>query len=562
MADIADSTFGKSSGTPNADPLKEDFRNFLYVTWKHLNLPDPTPVQYDIARWLQHGPRRKMVQAFRGVGKSWIYAAFVCWRLYCNPDWKIMVVSASKALADDFSKFVKSLIYDMPILRHLRAKKGQRDTNISFDVGPARSSKDPSVKSVGITGQITGSRADEILADDIESLNNSATEGSREKLSEQVKEFDAVIKPGGTITYLGTPQTIMSMYSKLPERGYTVRIWTARVPAREDIYKGCLSDYVRRLMAKGIAAGSPVDPARFSDEDLQEREMSYKAAGFQLQFMLNTSNSDLLRFPLKLSDLLIMDIDHQYGPQRVVWGRETDRVIENVHNFGLPGDRYYSPMSISQETGEFTGSIMAIDPSGRGKDETAWAIAKHLNGLVFVPEVGGMQGGYEDNVLSTLALKAKTYGVNLILVEANFGGGMFAKLLQPHLTKIGHKCTVEEVNSTGQKEARILDVLEPIMAQHRLVMDKGLINRDFESAQESQIYALFYQLTRLTRERGALGHDDRLDALSMAVAYWVEQMAQDNSKGAEKAAEALLQQELKDFMKHTVGRKPKRKGWL
>ena len=27
-----------------------DFRKFLFVVWKHLNLPDPTPVQYDIAK--------------------------------------------------------------------------------------------------------------------------------------------------------------------------------------------------------------------------------------------------------------------------------------------------------------------------------------------------------------------------------------------------------------------------------------------------------------------------------------------------------------------------------
>lgn len=221
--------------------IREDFRVFLYLVWQHLNLPEPTPVQYDIAYWMQHGPRRKMIMAFRGVGKTWIYAAFVCWRLYCNPDWKIMVVSATKPYADDFSKFVKQLLYGMPLLQHLIPQKDQRDANDKFDVGPARLSKDPSVKSVGIFGQLAGSRADEILADDIESLSNSATEGARERLSEAVKEFDAVLKPGGTVTYLGTPQTFMSMYKKLPERGYTTRVWTARIPDKPDDYDGTLA---------------------------------------------------------------------------------------------------------------------------------------------------------------------------------------------------------------------------------------------------------------------------------------------------------------------------------
>lgn len=64
------------------DPrLTSNFKNFLFMVWHHLALPPPTPVQYDIAEYLQHGPKRKMVQAFRGVGKSWITSALVCWLL-------------------------------------------------------------------------------------------------------------------------------------------------------------------------------------------------------------------------------------------------------------------------------------------------------------------------------------------------------------------------------------------------------------------------------------------------------------------------------------------------
>lgn len=90
-------------------PAQEDFRKFIYLVWKHLNLPEPTPVQYDIARYLQHGPRRCVIEAFRGVGKSWVTAAFVCWLLWRNPQLRILVVSASSARADAFSTFVKRL---------------------------------------------------------------------------------------------------------------------------------------------------------------------------------------------------------------------------------------------------------------------------------------------------------------------------------------------------------------------------------------------------------------------------------------------------------------------
>jgi hypothetical protein len=180
------------------DPLRgpHGFKNFLWLVWQHLNLPEPFPVQYEIADYLQHGPKRLIIQAFRGVGKSWITSAFVCWLLYCDPQLNILVVSASKSRADDFSTFTMRLIEEMPLLAHLRPKEGQRSSKIAFDVGPAQADHAASVKSAGITGQITGSRADVIIADDIEVPNNSETQAMREKLLHQVKEFDSIIKPG------------------------------------------------------------------------------------------------------------------------------------------------------------------------------------------------------------------------------------------------------------------------------------------------------------------------------------------------------------------------------
>src|SRR5690349_19590322 len=94
--------------TPIAEalhPARKDFRKFIFMLWKHLNLPDPTEIQYDIAKYLQHGPRRAIIEAFRGVGKSWLTAGFVVWTLWNNPQLKILVVSASKDRADQFSTF-------------------------------------------------------------------------------------------------------------------------------------------------------------------------------------------------------------------------------------------------------------------------------------------------------------------------------------------------------------------------------------------------------------------------------------------------------------------------
>lgn len=547
-------------------PAQEDFRKFVYMVWKHLGLPDPTPVQYDIAHYLQHGPTRSVIEAFRGVGKSWLTAAFVCWLLWNNPQLKILVVSASKDRADLFSMFVKRLISDMPELKHLQSRPGQLDSMLKFDVGPARPDQSPSVKSAGITGQITGSRADIIVADDIEVPNNSATQVMRDKLSEAVKEFDAIIKPLDTtrIIYLGTPQCEMSLYNQLPERGYEVRVWPAEYPQFKDIikYQGRLAPLITKaLEADPKLQGQPTDPQRFGEEDLAARKLSYGRAGYALQFMLDTSLSDADRYPLKIADLMVMNLSPQMGHLKLAWGAAPEVCISDLPAVALLGDRYYRPIFKSNEMSEYTGCVMAIDPSGRGQDETGYAIIKILASNLFLVAAGGLKGGYDEATLTTLAKLAAKHQVNHIIIEANFGDGMYTKLFQPVLQK-HHKCLVEEVKHSTQKEARIIDTLEPVMSSHRLIVDQKVIEEDYKSAETDIQYSLFYQMTRISRDRGSLAHDDRLDALSMAVAYWTEHLATDGNKTAEAIKKKALEDELKRFVGGVMGHKPRDPNWI
>ena len=532
------------------DPLS-DFRKFLFVIWKHLNLPDPTPVQYDKAYNLQHSDKRMIIQAFRGVGKSWITSAYVVWLLYMNPQLNILVVSASKSRSDDFTTFTLRLISEMDILAHLRPKTDQRQSKISFDVAPAAASHAPSVKSVGISGQLAGSRADVIVADDIEVPNNSMTQGMRDKLSEAVKEFDAILKPDGRIIYLGTPQNQESLYNKLPDRGYKVSIWPARYPNADQTvgYGYKLARLISNAMAANdLLVGEPTDPARFSEFDLLEREASYGRSGFALQFMLDTRLSDAERYPLKVSDLIVMDIPTQEAPEKVSWSSDSQYIVEELPNVAFNGDHYHKPMFMSSEFVEYTGSVMSIDPSGRGKDETGYAVVKMLNGYLYVRRCGGIAGGYSEEALKKLAVIAKEEQVNEIIVESNFGDGMFNQLFMPVLNKV-HSVTMSEVRHNTQKERRIIDVLEPVMNQHRLVMDKKVIQKDFDSCQhlppeQALRYQLMYQLTRLTADRGALTNDDRLDALAMACQYWVDAMAQDVEQRMGVRKEELMAAEI------------------
>jgi len=545
------------------DKRLENFKNFLYLCWKFLNLPEPTPIQYDIADYLQSNERRLVIEAFRGVGKSWITSAFVCHQLLLNPQRNILVVSASKNRADDFSTFTQRLINEMPILQHLIPRDTQRHSKISFDVAPALASHAPSVKSMGITGQLTGSRADLIIADDVESANNSQTQLMRDRLSETVKEFDAIIKPDvGRIIFLGTPQTEMSLYNTLEERGFKTKIWTALYPTKEQTigYGSKLSKIISNVIDK---EGKPTDPQRFDDVDLLERLSSYGRSGFNLQFMLDTTMSDSNRYPLKLNDLIVASgcTTWDKAPAQIQWASGTQQlkgIDPEIPNVGLKGDYYVAPLHLSDEYAPFEGVAMSIDPAGRGEDKTAYAVLKMLHGVLYLTDIGALDGGYSDSTLEELSSIAKRNKVNNVVIESNFGDGMATALLKPVMAKI-HPCQIEEVRHNIQKEKRIIDTLEPIMNGHRLVVDENTIKEDFKLEPNHQ---LFRQLTRITRDRGALRHDDQIDALAIAANYWVERMDRDQTLSYQQHKDELINKDLEKFMEHTVGRQPKRENWI
>ena len=536
----------KKGWEPLPEPFNKDFRYFLVVVWTHLQLPKPTPIQLDIAEYMQDGPKRRIIEAFRGVGKSWMAAAYVLWLLRNDPQKKIMVVSASKTRADDFAQFCLRLIREMKILKCLDPDRDeQRSASNRFDVRPAIPDQSPSVKSVGIFGQLTGSRADLILADDVEVPNTAWTVGMREKLLHSVGEFNAILKPGGEIMFLGTPQTEESIYNKLRSKSYQCRIWPSRYPKKPEKYGDALAPVIfdRCVERKDM----PTDPDRFSEMDLVEREASYGRSQFTLQFQLDTTLSDLQRFPLRLSDLIVMEVD-QNAPEKLVWSSGAEYRINDLPTVGFSGDYYHRPAFIHGEWIEFQGCVMFVDPSGRGLDETAYAIVAQLNGNLFVLEVGAFREGYTEPVLEGLAQAAKRQKVKLILLEDQFGQGMLQSLLQPYLRNI-YPCTIEPVRSNMQKERRIINAIEPVLNQHRLIINRSVVEKDAKPREDDPIetalaYQLFHQMTHLTVDKNCLQHDDRLDALAGAIEYWNESLAIDENRAIKERESELWDLEL------------------
>jgi hypothetical protein len=516
--------------------LKGSFSLFLQAIWHELGLPSPTRAQYAIADYLQYGPKRLQVQAFRGIGKSYVTAAYVLWELYKNPNVKVMCISASKERADNNSIFLQKLILSVPWLAHMRPKGDEnRWSRISFDIGGCSPTQAPSVKSVGITGNMTGSRADIMLFDDVEVPNNSATDMQREKLLQLISEAEAILmpKPTSRIIFLGTPQTTFTCYRKLSERGYRPFVWPARYPKDIGMYEGLLAPQLLEDLEGKAKPGEPTD-TRFSDIELMEREAAMGRSNFELQFQLNTSLSDQDKFPLRFADFIVTPIGNECA-EKYSWSSDPRYVLKELPAVGLPGDRWYSPMFIDAACCPFSETIVSIDPSGRGLDETVAAVLSQANGYIFLRDMVAFRDGYSDSTLTDIVRLAKRYEAGTLLVESNFGDGMICELLKRHMSQMGLMAHVEEVRATVRKEERIIDTLEPVLNQHRLIIDPKVIEWDYRSnpneAPERRLeYMLGYQLSRLCREKGAVKHDDRIDALSQGVQWFTDALALSASK--------------------------------
>lgn len=514
----------------------KDFRYFCYVVLQAMWGVAPTRVQYDIANEMQLTvlsgmPSRLMVQAQRGEGKSVFASLLTCWINYWWPAKKIFVVSASEKRAVGFTTFTMTLLREIPFLNFLMpdVRLGDRMSAMAYDLRGAPKGHDPSVKAVGVMGQMAGSHADVIIPDDIEIPNNSDTPTAREKLKERTKELEAIGNPGHRQIWLGTPQSEDTVYQVLPSRGVKVLVWPGQYPGCDEFpiehYEGTLATTLREdLLKDPTLVGKPTDPERFPENILQEKRATYGLAGYSLQFMLDATLSDNAKQPLRLRDLVVADITPESVPTRVVWCNDSSKIITDIPSLGKDGDFMFRPMQYSDTWKKCTRVVLSVDQSGAGEDETAWAAVGELDGLYFLFGIGGFRDGGLD-ALDGLAEVGIRYNCRELLIESNFGGQTFGEALQSRFIDQGHPIALTDVRATAQKELRIIRSLEPVLASHRLVVSAQALRDDYDQAKAYAgeawpVRSLMHQMTRLTRDRGSLKHDDRVDALAQGIAHF------------------------------------------
>ncbi len=535
-----------------SEMLEDHFIVFYTYAYAHLNLPRPTKSQYEMALFVsdRSNPHR-LLMAQRGLAKSLTSQIYVVWRFLNDPHENILIMSAGRTRAGNYSKFVQNMLRLLPVTRHLYPRHNiERTSGESFDVAGSTISDSPSMFAVGSKTQVTGFRATLIIYDDIETAQTVQSAVMSEAIDTFAMEAQNLLISGKdeSIT-LCTPHSMSSIYINwIDEKGFVPFVVPALYPEDGSSYFGGLAPFIlERIKSNPELIGTAIDE-RQNMEFLMSKKMRIGNSKFKLQYQIDVSDADSLRYPLKLSHFIVSDIDANEAPLKMSYSSMPENIIYQKHN-GFAKDKLFKASFTSDEYAKYDYKLLAVDPSGRGNDEIGLSMMFHLNSKLFLKKVIGMQGGYEEENLTAIAQLCADYEINAIAIEGNWGDGMFLKVLEPYLIRISPLTEIVEVKVKGQKEVRIIENLEPLLNQHRIVIDKEIFEYDLLAVKRD--YSFTHQLSHITPERESLRHDDRLDSLAIGVQHMIEWMSDDDDRGyeyhAEKEAQATLDFTLRMF---------------
>ncbi len=269
---------------PRREPLRGQvgFRQFVWL-WNRCQGQTTPPLHVEIAEWLgqrwQAGDRRLVLMVFRSAGKSTLVGIFCAWLLLNHPDLRILVLAAEQDLARKMVRNVKRIIERHPLTRNLVPKRADQWAADQFTVRRRLTRRDPSILARGIGANITGSRADIVICDDVEVPNTCATALRREELRSRLHEISYVLVPEGLQLYVGTPHSYDSIYAE---------------PSDDD-QEAYLGGFERLCIPLLDEEGESRWPERFTPEGIAEIRRRSGPAKFDSQMLLQPKNVEDIR---------------------------------------------------------------------------------------------------------------------------------------------------------------------------------------------------------------------------------------------------------------------------
>lgn len=464
---------------------KVSFLEFIEVYNLHVGFITPRHHK-EMARWLvdtdDHSQR--LLMAWRGSGKSWLICAYIVWCLYMDPMWTCIIISASQTLSSQNSGFIRGIIHEHPLAKHLEPSDKTLWQVEKFEVVrpfPGR----PSVLALTLGGDITGMRADAIFADDCETKRNGETGEEQTRTRKRLKELFSISRH---ITWTGTPQwgrsTIYGPMLKDPIRFAPLRIPVYTLP--EGIEDTQENKPQRTYMW-------PEEPhGKFDEKGIDELIADIDDdAEFRSQFLLE--EVDLAAAGFKMEWITEYDMPLQRNITRA-WHQTEDTVNATIGTF------------------EIIDLCCGWDPAGGDKKDASVATiaGRSRDNRLFIhaqkelSSTGGAGWGKQaDEVIAFMI----AYGCRKVVVETNLNEQFPHELRESAKRARQINIRVNGVRSIEVKEKRISRSLENEITNGRLHVSKEVLSGKW--AEQARTFP--------TCVKNRNVQDDHLDSSSMAV---------------------------------------------
>lgn len=460
--------------------LNAGFAAFVWI-WNNRQ-GQPTPqLHLLIARWLaerwEKGDRELLLLAFRSSGKSTLVGLFCAWLLFQNPDLRILVLAGDFALAKKMVRNVKRIIERHPLTKRLKPQRADQWASDQFTVRRSAELRDPSMLAKGVAANITGLRADVVICDDVEVPNTCDTAPKRMDLRSRLHELDYVLVPGGTQLFVGSPHTYYSIYAD-----------TARAEMGET--QAQLAGFQRMELPLLDSLGRSRWPERFSAQRIEAIRQRAGPAKFESQMLLRPRNI--------VEGRLDPDRLRSYGDELVYTEGNNEATLSLAGRRLVSASCWWDPSYGAPGAGD-ASVVAAVFTDAEGG---YW-----LQGIRYLKHDPARVEEIDEatQLCRQVASFARELYVPAITLETNGIGRFLPSLLRRELQLAGMRCAVREKVSTRNKELRILDAFDAVLAAGRLAAHRSVWDTPFvEEMREWR--------------PGGRGRDDGLDAVAGCLA--------------------------------------------
>lgn len=454
----------------------KDFVMFLEVWNMQQNYKTPL-IHTLMAEWLQtswdNGDTRLLLMAFRASGKSTLIGAFSAWLLWRNPDLRILVLAAESSLANKMVRNIRKIIERHSLTKTIIPKNPDQWAVDRFTVKRDKELRDPSVLAAGITANITGSRADIILYDDVEVPNTADSVEKRQNLRERLGESNFTLVPDGTQIYIGTPHSYFSIYADTP-----------RTEINEE---GIFLDGFKRLEIPLLnKRGQSVWPEQFSKDAITLLKKQSGPHKFASQMLLKPTNIIDGRLDINLLRFYDDDIRAHEAQQQTYLFLGDKKIISC--------SAWWDPAFGSAAGDSSVLAVIFTDEDG----------LHYLHHLSYIHVRDDQQDEATAQCQYVCGI-AKQYLIPAIAIETNGIGKFLPAILRRELAKQNIPCAVMEQANYRAKELRILESFDAVMAAKALHVHQDIRQTPFLTEM------MEWQPTRKNQR------DDGLDAVAGAM---------------------------------------------